>query len=136
MADTNKALNDHDALEHLKRTLTSCTDSFLQILITNRAWRHAAVEALCGAKGPRVDSLAITLRGGKADVSKILESTDELGATLKANLLQTTLRSTRPNIARSVSASASDVRFAASVAAALGAVEIRWTYRENLGSSI
>jgi len=79
-------LNDDDALELFKKTLPSGASSFLQIQVTDKAQRQAAIEALRGSSDPRVDFLTIALRGGKADFSKILKLIDELVATLKAEM--------------------------------------------------
>jgi len=83
LADTIKVLNDDDALELFKKTLPSGAASFLQIQVTDKAQRKAALETLRDSKDPRVDLLAVALRGGKVGFGKIIKLIDELVATLK-----------------------------------------------------
>merc|ERR1719197_2122983 len=65
LADTIKVLNDDDALELFKKTLPSGASSFLQIQVTDKSQRNKALHALSESKDPRVDLLAVALRGGK-----------------------------------------------------------------------
>jgi len=83
LADTIKVLNDDDALELFKKTLPSGASSFLQIQATDRTQRQTALEALGASKDPRVDLLAVALRGGKVGFEKIIKLIDELVVTLK-----------------------------------------------------
>merc|ERR1719201_3110036 len=83
LADTIKVLNDDDALELFKKTLPSGASSFLQIQVTDRSQRSKALEALRESKDPRVDLLAVALRGGKVGFGKIIKLIDELVVTLK-----------------------------------------------------
>jgi len=83
LADTIKVLNDDDALELFKKTLPSGASSFLQIQVTDKAQRNLALTTLRESKDPRVDLLAVALRGGKIGFGKIIKLIDELVATLK-----------------------------------------------------
>jgi len=83
LADTIKVLNDDDALELFKKTLPSGASSFLQIQVTDKAQRSLAIQTLRESKDPRVDLLAVALRGGKIGFGKIIKLIDELVATLK-----------------------------------------------------
>ena len=83
LADTIKVLNDDDALELFKKTLPSGASSFLQIQVTDKAQRNLALNTLRESKDPRVDLLAVALRGGKIGFGKIIKLIDELVATLK-----------------------------------------------------
>jgi septal ring factor EnvC (AmiA/AmiB activator) len=82
LADTIKVLNDDDALELFKKTLPSGASSFLQIQVTDKSQRNKAIQALRESKDPRVDLLAVALRGGKVGFGKIIKLIDELVATL------------------------------------------------------
>jgi septal ring factor EnvC (AmiA/AmiB activator) len=83
LADTIKVLNDDDALELFKKTLPSGASSFLQIQVTDKSQRNQAIQALRETKDPRIDLLAVALRGGKIGFGKIIKLIDELVATLK-----------------------------------------------------
>merc|ERR550537_1263355 len=83
LADTIKVLNDDDALELFKKTLPSGASSFLQIQVSDKSQRNLALETLRESKDPRVDLLAVALRGGKIGFGKIIKLIDELVATLK-----------------------------------------------------
>merc|ERR1740117_2325009 len=83
LADTIKVLNDDDALELFKKTLPSGASSFLQIQVTDKSQRNQAIQALRDTKDPRIDLLAVALRGGKIGFGKIIKLIDELVATLK-----------------------------------------------------
>jgi chromosome segregation ATPase len=83
LADTIKVLNDDDALELFKKTLPSGASSFLQIQVSDKAQRAQALETLRASKDPRVDLLAVALRGGKVGFGKIITLIDELVVTLK-----------------------------------------------------
>merc|ERR1719161_960971 len=52
LADTIKILNDDDALELFKKTLPSGAASFLQVQVTDKAQRKAALDALRSSKDP------------------------------------------------------------------------------------
>jgi len=83
LADTIKVLNDDDALELFKKTLPSGASSFLQIQVSDKSQRALALETLRASKDPRVDLLAVALRGGKVGFGKIIKLIDELVVTLK-----------------------------------------------------
>merc|ERR1719453_2245141 len=83
LAVTIKILNDDDALELFKKTLPGGASSFLQIQSTSASQRQAALRHLRKSSDPRVDLLAVALRGGKAGFGKIIKLIDELTATLK-----------------------------------------------------
>merc|ERR1719453_230274 len=82
LADTIKILNDDDALELFKKTLPGGASSFLQIQVS-AAQREHALHFLRKSADPRVDLLAVALRGGKPGFGKIIKLIDELTATLK-----------------------------------------------------
>jgi len=83
LADTIKILNDDDALELFKKTLPGGASSFLQIQVSAASQRQAALHFLRKTTDPRVDLLAVALRGGKPGFGKIIKLIDELTATLK-----------------------------------------------------
>merc|ERR1719214_427767 len=83
LADTIKILNDDDALELFKKTLPGGASSFLQIQVSAASQRQAALHLLRKSTDPRVDLLAVALRGGKPGFGKIIKLIDELTATLK-----------------------------------------------------
>jgi len=83
LADTIKILNDDDALELFKKTLPGGASSFLQIQVSAASQRQTALHLLRKSSDPRVDLLAVALRGGKAGFGKIIKLIDELTATLK-----------------------------------------------------
>merc|ERR1719498_1568217 len=82
LADTIKILNDDDALELFKKTLPGGASSFLQIQSSSAA-RDRALHFLRKSSDPRVDLLAVALKGGKPGFGKIIKLIDELTATLK-----------------------------------------------------
>jgi len=82
LADTIKILNDDDALELFKKTLPGGASSFLQVQSTS-SQRDRALHFLRKSTDPRVDLLAVALRGGKPGFGKIIKLIDELTATLK-----------------------------------------------------
>merc|ERR1719198_1935638 len=83
LADTIKILNDDDALELFKKTLPSGAASFLQVQVTAKAQTAKALAFLRASSDPRIDLLAVALRGGKAGFGKIIKLIDELTAQLK-----------------------------------------------------
>merc|ERR1712159_958679 len=83
LADTIKILNDDDALELFKKTLPGGASSFLQIQVSAASQRQTALHLLRKSSDPRVDLLAVALRGGKAGFGKIIKLIDDLTATLK-----------------------------------------------------
>jgi len=83
LADTIKVLNDDDALELFKKTLPSGASSFLQIQVTDKSQRNKALDVLRESKDPRIDLLAVALRGGKVGFGKIIKLIDDLVLTMK-----------------------------------------------------
>jgi len=83
LAETIKVLNDDDALELFKKTLPGSASSFLQVKVTDQSQRQTALNQLRSSKDPRVDLLAVALRGGKVGWEKIIKLIDELVTTLK-----------------------------------------------------
>merc|ERR1719272_2077085 len=90
LADTIKILNDDDALELFKKTLPGGASSFLQIQVSAASQRQAALHLLRKSTDPRVDLLAVALRGGKAGFGKIIKLIDDLTATLKKEQVEDT----------------------------------------------
>jgi hypothetical protein len=86
LADTIKVLNDDDALELFKKTLPGASSSFVQVKVSNIAVRHRALDALrSGRKAdPRLDFIALAMRGGKMGFGKIIKMIDEMVVELKA----------------------------------------------------
>jgi len=82
LADTIKVLNDDDALELFKKTLPGAS-SLLQVRVSNSVVEKKALALLRQSSDPRVDFLAIALRGGKAGFGKIIKLIDDLVAQLK-----------------------------------------------------
>merc|ERR1712232_1258192 len=76
IADTIKILNDDDALELFKKTLPSA--SLLQIQVTNKEVLHGATHALKTLKDPRLEFIALALRGKKVDMSKVIKMMDDM----------------------------------------------------------
>merc|ERR1719394_2392231 len=66
LADTIKILNDDDALELFKKTLPAGAASFLQIQVSASSQRNKALAYLQASNDPRLDLLAVALKGGKA----------------------------------------------------------------------
>lgn len=85
LADTIKVLNDDDALELFKKTLPSAASSLLQVQVQKRALGAKAVAILHSSKSkdPRIDFLAVALRGGKVGFEKIIKMIDKLTVELK-----------------------------------------------------
>jgi len=83
LAETIKVLNDDDALELFKKTLPGGAASLLQLQVSSASQRRVAIEALHSSLDPRVDLLAIAIRGGKQGFGKIVTLIDKLTATLK-----------------------------------------------------
>jgi len=78
LADTIKMLNDDDALELFKKTLPGSA-SLLQITVTNREVLQDAKQALKKvSRDPRLEFIALALRGKKVDMSKVIKMIDEM----------------------------------------------------------
>merc|ERR1719326_10980 len=78
LSDTIKILNDDDALELFKKTLPS--PSFLQTQVTTNQVRGEALQALGShsRKDPRLDFIALALRGRKVSFAKVIGMIDEM----------------------------------------------------------
>jgi chromosome segregation ATPase len=85
LADTIKVLNDDDALELFKKTLPGSASSLMQVKSSNLAIRKKVISHLqmLNLNDPRVDFLAIALRGGKVGFEKIIQLIDKLTHELK-----------------------------------------------------
>eukprot|EP00928_Gymnodinium_smaydae_P069136 TRINITY_DN5252_c0_g3_i1.p1 TRINITY_DN5252_c0_g3~~TRINITY_DN5252_c0_g3_i1.p1 ORF type:complete len:726 (-),score=305.27 TRINITY_DN5252_c0_g3_i1:62-2239(-) len=89
LADTIKVLNDDDALDLFKKTLPSAAASLVQVAsgdASSRSQALAAVErarGVFGSRRPRLDLIAMALRGKKAGFEKVIKMVDEMVATLK-----------------------------------------------------
>merc|ERR1719439_17020 len=78
LAETIKILNDDDALELFKKTLPS--PSFLQTRVSMSQVRGEALRALGNhsRKDPRLDFIALALRGRKVSFAKVIGMIDEM----------------------------------------------------------
>jgi septal ring factor EnvC (AmiA/AmiB activator) len=85
LADTIKVLNDDDALELFKKTLPGSASSLMQVKSTNVVIRKKVLSHLqkLNLNDPRVDFLALALRGGKVGFEKIIQMIDKLTHELK-----------------------------------------------------
>mmetsp|Transcript_115964 Transcript_115964/g.237110 ORF Transcript_115964/g.237110 Transcript_115964/m.237110 type:complete len:733 (-) Transcript_115964:88-2286(-) len=90
LAETIKVLNDDDALDLFKKTLPGSASSFMQletrsatsVRMSARAQLQAVRRTIPGDR-PRLDLIALALRGKKIGFSKVLEMIDAMVATLK-----------------------------------------------------
>merc|ERR1719311_65108 len=83
IAETIKILNDDDALELFKKTLPS--PSLLQTRVGMQQVRLQALKALAGSHGrrdPRLDFIALALRGKKVSFAKVIAMIDDMIALL------------------------------------------------------
>jgi len=79
LAETIKILNDDDALDLFKKTLPSA--SLLQIKVQSKVVKSMALKALQASKGardPRLDLIALALKGKKANFDKVLGMIDDM----------------------------------------------------------
>merc|ERR550514_914698 len=79
IADTIKLLNDDDALELFKKVLPS--PSLLQVAVGTKELRAKALSALEGRranKDPRLDFIALAIRGKKVSFEKVIQMIDEM----------------------------------------------------------
>ena len=85
LADTIKVLNDDDALELFKKTLPGNASNLMQVKAGNMAIQKKVINHLqkLSLNDPRVDFLAIALRGGKVGFEKIIQMIDKLTHELK-----------------------------------------------------
>merc|ERR1719183_1118102 len=82
LAETIEMLNSDDALELFKKTLPSASSSFVQVQ-SGKAQALNVIKA--AAKGdPRLDFIAIAMKGGKMGFEKIIKMVDNLVVELKA----------------------------------------------------
>jgi len=85
LADTIKILNDDDALELFKKTLPGSA-SLLQMRVSTSVVRQralAALSAVGGKRDPRLDFLALALKGKKVGFEKVIKMIDDLVELLK-----------------------------------------------------
>merc|ERR1719498_860285 len=89
LAETIKILNDDDALELFKKTLPS--PSFLQTRVSMSQVRGEALKALAShkRKDPRLDFIALAIRGQKVSFAKVIGMIDEMIALLVKELEHT-----------------------------------------------
>merc|ERR1719238_188792 len=83
ISETIKILNDDDALELFKKTLPS--PSLLQTRVGMQQVRVQALKALAGSHGrrdPRLDFIALALRGKKVSFAKVIAMIDDMIALL------------------------------------------------------
>merc|ERR1719409_240811 len=83
IAETIKILNDDDALELFKKTLPS--PSLLQTRVGMQQVRVQALKAIAGSRGrrdPRLDFIALALRGKKVSFAKVIAMIDDMIALL------------------------------------------------------
>jgi predicted metal-binding transcription factor (methanogenesis marker protein 9)/predicted nucleic acid-binding Zn-ribbon protein len=78
LADTIKILNDDDALELFKKTLP--TPALLQTAVSSKEVRKQALQALKGKahKDSRLEFIALALRGGSKDFTKVIGMIDAM----------------------------------------------------------
>merc|ERR1719310_1215781 len=87
IADTIKILNDDDALELFKKTLPGASASFVQIKVTSKAMREKALASINQARhkhsSPKLDFIALALRGKTEGFQFVIDMIDGMIATLK-----------------------------------------------------
>jgi chromosome segregation ATPase len=82
LAETITMLNSDDALELFKKTLPSASSSFVQVQ-SGKAQALNVIKA-AGKGDPRLDLIAIAMKGGKMGFEKIIKMVDNLVVELKA----------------------------------------------------
>merc|ERR1719324_485581 len=84
LADTIKILNDDDALDLFKKTLPSAS-MLLQVKVTTSELRQRALAQIRSLRSvrPRIDLIALALKGKKIGFGEIIKMIDEMVATLK-----------------------------------------------------
>merc|ERR1719321_1650082 len=75
--------NDDDALELFKKTLPGASASFVQVQVSSVDARSRALSVIQGAKGHRLDFIALAIQGKKIGFGKVIGMIDEMVATLK-----------------------------------------------------
>jgi len=81
LADTIKIINDDDALQLFKQTLPS--PSLLQAKVATKEMRSKALVTLLTVKDPRLDLIALAIRGKKVSFDKVLVMLDHMSAILQ-----------------------------------------------------
>merc|ERR1719313_630616 len=83
LVDTIKILNDDDALELFKKTLSSPGASLLQVQVKSKEIQHQALRALKStSQDPRLDLIALALHGRKVNFDKVIKMIDDMVALL------------------------------------------------------
>merc|ERR1719443_782946 len=84
LADTIKVLNDDDALDLFKKTLPSAS-MLLQLKVTTSELRQRALAQIRSLRSvrPRIDLIALALKGKKIGFGEIIKMIDEMVATPK-----------------------------------------------------
>merc|ERR1719163_2568143 len=86
LQDTIKVLNDDDALELFKKTLPGAS-SFLQEQVTQQDMANKAYALLSAAqkasRNPKLDFIALAVKGKKAGFDKVIKLIDDLVVLLK-----------------------------------------------------
>jgi predicted nucleic acid-binding Zn-ribbon protein len=86
LQDTIKVLNDDDSLELFKKTLPGAS-SFLQEQVTQQDMANRAFSILSAAqksaRNPKLDFIALAVKGKKAGFEKVIKLIDDLTAELK-----------------------------------------------------
>merc|ERR1712070_375493 len=84
LAETIKVLNDDDALELFKKTLPGSAASLVQVQVSRAAMRKSALELIQqSGRSPRLDFIALALKGKKIGFEKVIKMIDDMIATLK-----------------------------------------------------
>jgi len=76
LADTIKILNDDDALDLFKKTLPSA--SLLQVQVSSKTVKRAALKALAGHNDARLDLISMAIKGKKFSFDKVLKMIDDM----------------------------------------------------------
>merc|ERR1719487_588152 len=82
LADTIKVLNDDDSLELFKKALPGAS-SFVQMTAGSSTTRARALAAIQKVHSPKLDFIALAIRGKKIGFGKVIGMIDEMVATLK-----------------------------------------------------
>merc|ERR1719265_2417410 len=83
LADTIKILNDDDALELFKKTLSSPGASLLQVQVQRSEVQRRALRTLKrNSTDPRVDLITLALHGRKVNFDKVIAMIDDMVALL------------------------------------------------------
>jgi len=83
LADTIKILNDDDALELFKKTLSTPGASLLQMQASDKKAQQKALHALkTKSQDPRLDLISLALHSSKVDFGKVIVMIDDMVALL------------------------------------------------------